>query len=116
MKRGDIYYARLDPTEGSEQAGTRPVVIVSPNTINEHSSVILTVPCTTYRRQRVFRTQVLLPAGEGRLEVDSVAMAEQARAIDKRRLGQQPRGTISLPSMRQLERALLIALDLPGQV
>ena len=115
MKRGDVYYARLDPAEGSEQAGTRPVVIVSHDTINEYSSVILTVPCTTYRGQRVFRTQVLLRARDGGLEVDSVAMAEQARAIDKLRLTNL-RGTVSAGALRQLERALLIAFGLPGPV
>ena len=37
MKRGDVFDARLDPTEGSEQAGTRPVVIVSRDAINASS-------------------------------------------------------------------------------
>ncbi len=40
--------ARLDPTEGSEQAGTRPVIIVSRNALNTSSPVVLVVPCTTY--------------------------------------------------------------------
>ncbi|MBI3360500.1 MAG: type II toxin-antitoxin system PemK/MazF family toxin [Chloroflexi bacterium] len=46
MKRGDVYDARLDPTEGSEQAGTRPVVIVSRDVINDASTVVIVVPLT----------------------------------------------------------------------
>lgn len=49
MKRGEVYDARLEPIEGSEQGGTRPVIIVSRNVINVNSSVVLTVPCTTHK-------------------------------------------------------------------
>ena len=52
MRRGEVYDARLDPTEGSEQAGIRPVVIVSRDAINAASPVFLVVPCTTYRAGR----------------------------------------------------------------
>ncbi len=49
MKRGEIYDARLEPTEGSEQGGTRPVIIVSRDVINASSPVMLAVPCTIYQ-------------------------------------------------------------------
>jgi len=49
MKRGEVWNARLDPAEGSEQSGSRPVVIVSRDAINRSSSVVNVVPCTTYR-------------------------------------------------------------------
>ena len=114
MKRGEVYDAYLDPVEGSEQRGTRPVIIVSRDAINEASPVVLAVPCTGYRQQRIYPSQVLLPAVEGGLDLDSVAMAEQVRAIDKRRLGRL-RGTLSEAVSQRLDRALIIALDLPGQ-
>lgn len=44
LKRGDVYLARLDPTESSEQAGTRPVIIVSRDAINASSPVVVVVP------------------------------------------------------------------------
>jgi mRNA interferase MazF len=114
MKRGEVYNARLDPTEGSEQAGTRPVIIVSRNAINESSPVVLVVPCATYRSQRrIYPSQALIPASDGGMEVDSVAMAEQVRALAKSRLGSL-RGTLSRSALQQLDQALLIALDLPG--
>lgn len=115
MRRGEVYDARLDPTEGSEQAGFRPVVIVSRDAINAASPVVLAVPCTTYRQgRRLYPSQVLLHAPDGGLTADSVALGEQVRALAKSRLGGQ-RGMLSAEALAELDRALLIALDLPGQ-
>jgi mRNA interferase MazF len=114
VRRGEVYDARLDPTEGSEQAGIRPVVIVSRDAINTASPVLLVVPCTTYRAgRRLYPSQVLLHAPDGGLDVDSVAMGEQVRALASSRLGRR-RGQLSSTALTQLDRALLIALDLPG--
>jgi mRNA interferase MazF len=115
VRRGEVYDARLDPTEGAEQAGARPVVIVSRDAINASSPVVIVVPCTTYRPgRRLYPSQVLLHAPDGGLGVDSVALGEQVRALAKSRLGRQ-RGLLSQQALTQLDRALLIALDLPGQ-
>ena len=48
MRRGEVYDARLEQTDGSEQGGTRPVIIVSRDAINATSRIVLAVPCTTY--------------------------------------------------------------------
>ncbi|MBW4574601.1 MAG: type II toxin-antitoxin system PemK/MazF family toxin [Aphanothece sp. CMT-3BRIN-NPC111] len=115
MKRGEVYNARLEPIEGSEQGGTRPVIIVSRDAINAYSSVILAVPCTTYQSgKRVYPTQVLIPAQDGGLTNDSIAMADQVRVLSKTRL-LGLRGILSNATMTQLNQALLVALDLPGQ-
>ncbi len=114
MKRGEVYEASLGSIEGSEQRGARPVVIVSRNAINEASPVVVIVPFTRYCGQRIYPSQVVLRAPEAGLDRDSVAMAEQIRAIDKGRLGQL-RGALSPAGVEGLDRALLIALDLPGQ-
>lgn len=112
MKRGDVYDARLDPTEGSEQAGNRPIIIVSRNAINSASSVILAVPCTTFRQgRRIYPSQVLINAPEGGLARDSVALAEQVRVLTKTRLFRH-RGTLSEETLLKLDRALAIALSL----
>ncbi len=114
MRRGEVYDAALDPTRGSEQAGFRQVVVVSRDAINVASSVVIMVPCTTYREgRRVYPSQVLIEAPEGGLEVDSLALGEQVRAISKSRLNRR-RGTLSPGSLSGLDRALLIALDLPA--
>ena len=114
MRRGEVYDARLDPVEGSEQGGFRPVVIVSRDATNEVLDTLLAVPCATYRGRHVFPTQVLLRAPEGGLRDDSVALGEQVRVLSKRRL-RRYRGVLSTHALAAIDRALLIALDLPGQ-
>jgi mRNA interferase MazF len=114
VNRGDVYDAKLDPVEGSEQAGVRPVVIVSRDAINAASPVVVVVPLTTHRPQRrVYPSQVIVAAGDGGLEHDSVALGEQIRAISKHRLKRR-RGTLAPATVERLDRALLITLDLPA--
>lgn len=112
VRRGEVYDARLDPTEGSEQAGTRPVVIVSRDIVNRASTVVIAVPCTTYRAGRhIYPTQVMVYAPDGGLTADSVVLGEQVRSLDKQRLLAR-RGLLSPQALAQIERALAIALDI----
>ena len=114
MKRGDIYLARLDPTEGSEQAGTRPVILISRDAINRASPVVIVIPCTTHwTKRRIYPSQVVLRSPDGGLNADSIALGEQVRAVAKSRLVQHL-GSLPPGSIDQVNRALLIALDLPG--
>ena len=112
VRRGDVYYARLNPIEGSEQQGTRPVVVVSRDAINENSPVIIIVPVTTRKnRRKIYPSQVLLKAGDGELPMESVALGEQVRAINKTRLGERI-GRLSESAMSAISISLKIALDL----
>lgn len=112
MRRGEVCDARLDPTEGSERAGYRPVIIVTRDAINAALPIVIVVPCTTYRlERRVYPSQVVLHAPEGGLSSNSVALCEQVRAISKRRLVRS-RGVLSPGTLNQIDRGLLIALDL----
>jgi mRNA interferase MazF len=114
MRRGEVYDARLEMTEGSEQGGTRPVIIVSRDVINLSSPVVLAVPCTAYQTgRRVYPTQVLILAPDGGLKKDSIAMADQVRVLSKTRF-LRLRGALSPVIISELAQALLIALDLPG--
>jgi mRNA-degrading endonuclease toxin of MazEF toxin-antitoxin module len=47
LKRGDVYFASLDPSFGHEQQGTRPVLIVSSDEFNQMTSLPIIVPITT---------------------------------------------------------------------
>ncbi|MDJ0657925.1 MAG: type II toxin-antitoxin system PemK/MazF family toxin [Crocosphaera sp.] len=112
MKRGEIYDARLEPVEGSEQGGTRPVIIVSRDAINAYSPVVLAVPCTTHQsHKRIYPAQVLIKASDGGLTSNSIAMADQVRVLSKTRL-LKLRGTLDNETITQLNQALVIALDL----
>jgi mRNA interferase MazF len=115
MKRGDVYIARLDPTQGSEQSGLRPVIIVSRDAINRSSPVVIAVPVTSWTEgRRTYPSQVLITAPEGGLRCDSIALGEQLRGITCDRLVDRW-GALEVVTMNRLDRALLIALDLPGQ-
>lgn len=112
MRRGDVYDARLSPTEGSEQAGIRPVIIVSREAINRYSSVIVVVPVTKAANvRRDYPSNVRLAKDDGGLTVDSVALGGQVWAIAKSRL-LRCRGHLSAEAMRQVNEALRITLDL----
>lgn len=113
MLRGDVYEASLDPVEGSEQAGSRPVLIVSRDVINRNSPVVIVVPLTALEHSpHIYPSQVLIRAGVGGLDKDSVALGEQVRAISKKRLC-KPIGHVPPDLMTQISVALKIALDLP---
>ena len=112
MKRGDVYDARLSPTEGPEQAGTRPVIIVSRDAINVNSPIIVIVPITKATNvTRSYPNNVVFKQGNGGLTVDSVALGGQVRAIAKSRLLRQ-RSSLSAATVQAIDRALRITLDL----
>lgn len=116
MLRGEVYQANLDPISGSEQGGTRPVVIISRDALNANAPIVIVVPLTSREnKRRLYPTHVELPAGEGSLSKDSVALCEQVGAISKTRLSKRI-GHISSQRMSLIERTLMIALDLPDRV
>ena len=112
MRRGDVFDARLNPTEGSEQAGTRPVVIVSRDAINKNSSVVVVVPLTKAANvKRSYPNNVTIAKGEGGLTFESVLLGGQVRAISKSRLLRQC-GTLATSTVKRVDRASRITLDL----
>jgi mRNA-degrading endonuclease toxin of MazEF toxin-antitoxin module len=83
MKRGDIYLVPLDPTEGHEQRGTRPVLIVSPDEFNRVTRVPVVVPITSggdFARAAGFAVPL---DGSGTRTI-GVARCDQPRALDVR--------------------------------
>ncbi len=111
--RGDVFLASLEPVEGSEQGGTRPVVVVSRDAINRFSSVVVVAPLTdAANKRRVYPSQVKIPAGIGGLRLESIVICEQVRAISKNRL-KRHMGRLDRAMMASVENALKITLDLP---
>jgi len=114
MKRGDVYMAGLDPVIGSEQGGTRPVVIIQNNTGNLHAPTVIAVPVTSSTGKPPLPTHALLPAGEGGLWRDSIALCEQVRTLEKARLTRRL-GAVSADALRGIEKALQVSLDINGE-
>jgi len=112
-QRGEICLLRLDPTEGSEQAGTRPAVVVSRTSLNRASPVVVVCPLTDAMRvPHRYPCDVEVRAPEGGLKKDSVVLTGQVRAVAKSRLLRRL-GELSPETLRQVERALQTTLDLP---
>ena len=86
VKRGDIFYADLSPVVGSEQGGTRPVLIVQNDTGNKHSPTVIAAAITSQTGKARLPTHISLTGHNVGLTKDSVVLLEQVRTIDKRRL------------------------------
>ena len=86
IRRGDVVLCDLNPVIGTEQAGIRPVVVVQVDRANAVSPHTIIVPFTTKIRRALLPSHALVPAGVGGLDRDSVALCEQIRVIDKRRI------------------------------
>lgn len=106
VSRGEIWLADLNPTQGSEQSGTRPVLIFQNNSINRFTSTFLTIPLTTNLRRASLPTCVLVRQGDGGLDKDSVALCHQLRVLDRLRLKRQL-GVISAKTMATIESRVL---------
>ena len=86
VKRGDIFYADLSPVVGSEQGGTRPVLIVQNDTGNRHSPTAIAAAITSQTGKARLPTHINIAGGSVGLSKDSIILLEQIRTIDKRRL------------------------------
>jgi mRNA interferase MazF len=85
MKQGEVWYADLNPTKGSEQAGMRPVVIISGNLLNEHLPIVLIMPLTT--KIKMYKGNPVIKATKmNGLKSDSELLVFHLRSISKDRL------------------------------
>jgi len=87
LKRGDIYYADLNPVIGSEQGDYRPVLIIQNDIGNEYSPTVVVLPITSKIDKNHLPTHVHLPKSCG-LEKDSIILTEQIQTIDRSRLAE----------------------------
>ena len=112
MKRGEVYWAELEPRSGSEQRGRRPVVVVSHdgfNSIPAWRSVVV-VPLST-STARTGPTAIALSSGAGGLAKPSVALCHQVTTLDRAKLTRRI-GALSPTELERLAAGLRAALDL----
>jgi mRNA interferase MazF len=110
VKRGDIWLADLNPTRGSEQAGTRPILIFQNNVISKYTTTVLAIPLTTNLRRASLPSCVQISKGEGGLAADSVALCHQLRVLDKARLLKT--GTVSQKTILSIESCLKFTMGM----
>ena len=111
VKRGDIFYADLSPVVGSEQGGTRPVLIVQNDTGNKHSPTVIAAAITSQTNKAKLPTHIELAGRSVGLTKDSVVLLEQIRTIDKRRL-REHMGHVDDSLMNQVDSAIAVSFGL----
>ena len=112
VKRGDIFYADLSPVVGSEQGGTRPVLIVQNDTGNRHSPTVIAAAITSQTNKAKLPTHIELSGRSAGLTKDSVVLLEQIRTIDKRRL-REHMGRLDETMMNRVDTAIAVSFGLP---
>jgi len=112
MKRGEIYYADLDPTVGAETKKNRPVLIVSNNANNNAASTLTIIPITS-NVKKIYPFEVFLDTKESGLNKPSKAQCHQVRTISKNRISNlKLQGVASNLIMAKINIALKIHLDI----
>jgi mRNA interferase MazF len=111
VKRGDIFYATLNPVIGSEQGGIRPVLILQNDVGNCYSPTTIVAAITGQILKSKMPTHVNLPAAVCGLGKDSMILTEQIRTIDKRRLKEKI-AMLDANHMSLVNQALEISLGL----
>lgn len=116
VKRGEIYFVSLDPVKGREQAGRRPVLVVSSDAINPQPLVITVVVGTDAKNiSRDYPVNVRVDAEESGLPRDTVFLCFQLRSLDPNRFHEpsaKRAGALPLERMAEIEEALRLVLAL----
>ena len=110
-KRGEVYFADLNPVRGREQGGRRPVLIIQNDIGNRHSPVTIVAARPPAAAHRPYPTEVRLAAGQSGLPKASAVLLNQIKTIDKDRLEQRV-GQLDAAAMRQVDEAIKTSLGL----
>lgn len=109
IKRGELYYADLNPVVGSEQGGIRPILVLQNDVGNKYSPTIIAAATTSRLTKAKLPTHIRLARQNTPLPQDSIVLLEQIRTIDKSRIKQRI-GEVPADVMQQINDALLISL------
>jgi mRNA interferase MazF len=113
IERGDIYLVDLNPVQGREQAGRRPVLVLSVNAINRLPLVVTVVIGTKGENvARDYPTNVRIPVAESGLPMETVFLCFQLRSLDPARFIGVPAGRVSGATLEKIENAVRYCLSL----
>src|SRR3970040_511272 len=104
MKQGEIWSANLNPSRGGEQAGFRPVVIVSGTLLNQHLPVVIAMPLTT-KIKKYKGNPILQPTKLNGLKNESEMLVFQIRSFSKDRLVERI-GNIEIAELQRYIKTL----------
>ena len=113
IERGDIYLVDLNPVQGREQAGHRPVLVLSVNAINLLPLVVTVVIGTKGENvARDYPTNVRIAASESGLPMETVFLCFQLRSLDPARFPGVPAGKVSGATLQKVENTVRHCLGL----
>ena len=104
MNQGEIWYTNLNPTEGSEQAGFRPVVIISGNLLNKYANSVVCCPLTT-KIKNYHGNLILAATQQNGLTETYEVLTLHVRSLSKTRLKQRI-GTLSKSEIAKIQKCL----------
>ncbi|MEG4837886.1 type II toxin-antitoxin system PemK/MazF family toxin [Microcoleus sp. B9-D4] len=107
-RQGEIYLSRALRQLGDTKK--RPVVVVSPDIRNEFTDSVIVVPFTSNLAGVENPTRVLIPAGEGGLQAESLAVCENVSAWRQTFLEQGPYGQLSADVLARIQRAVQVSI------
>ena len=113
FRRGEIYFADLDPHYGSEQGGKRPVIAIQNNTGNKFAPTVIVAAVTSKVSKKPNQPTHVLIEKNPAFSRPSVVLLEQIFTIDKERI-QRLLGQTTPDEMYQINEALMNSLDLNG--
>jgi mRNA interferase MazF len=113
-QRGEIWLADLGSGEGHEQAGKRPVLVVSDEAFNSGpAGLVMVIPLTSkVKKSKNIPTHIRIDPPEGGLKTPSVLLCDQLRTINKDRLGAAAWGSIEAATLANVEAVLRMLLGL----
>jgi mRNA interferase MazF len=113
VQRGEIYFVNLNPVQGREQAGNRPVVVLSIDSINKLPLVVTVVVGTKGENvSRDYPTNVRVSPAESGLSVETVFLCFQVRSLDPKRFPNNPASKVSGATLKRIEEAVRYCLGL----
>ena len=110
IRRGDLFYADLNPVVGSEQGGIRPVLVIQNDVGNHFSPTVVAAAITSRKAKNSLPTHILLENVPG-LAPTSLLLLEQLRTIDRKRLRGYI-GRISKEKMLEVDAPLAISIGI----
>lgn len=113
FRRGEIYFADLDPHYGSEQGGKRPVIVIQNNTGNKFAPTVIVAAVTSKVSKKPNQPTHVLIDRNPAFSRPSMVLLEQIFTIDKERI-QRFLGQTTPDEMYQINEALMNSLDLNG--
>jgi mRNA interferase MazF len=113
LKRGEIYFVNLNPVQGREQSGERPVLIISSDSINQLPLVVTVVVGTKGANiAQNYPTNVRVAAVDSGLAIETIFLCFQLRSLDASRFTNAVAGKLNTSAMQKIENALRYCLGL----